>query len=269
MYELKTELFEKLSKLQWLLRRLQLQKSAENGPMADTTRGQGRILAILKLQDGISTKDLSYLLGIRVSSLNELLAKMEKADYIKREPSETDRRVMLVKLTEKGRNAQQSVWNPEDIFSCLSEADQNTLNGYLESVIKAIEAEIGVDENDDARAWWMGGGRERMGDEHFERFASLRRGGFANPHFGQQPGFDPRQGFGQRQGGGQGQGFDPHQGGGQPGSDPNQNCGQQPNQAFDPHQNFSGAPTGGGERPDAPSRPTPPPAPKGLHPTED
>lgn len=84
-----------------------LRAYAERGPMADPTRGQGRIIAILKMQDSISTKDLSYLLDIRISSLNELLSKMEKADYIKREPSESDKRVMLVKLTEKGKDEQQ------------------------------------------------------------------------------------------------------------------------------------------------------------------
>ncbi len=190
MDEIKTELFEKLSKLQWLMHRLQLKKSSENGPMADKTRGQGRILALLKLQDGISTKDLSYLLGIRVSSLNELLAKMEKTGYITREPSETDRRIMLVKLTEKGKEENQQEWNPGDIFSCLSGEEQISFGKNLDLVIAAVEAEAGVEVSDEERNWWLGGGRERMGDEQFERFASMRRHGFAP-----REGFDPRRGF--------------------------------------------------------------------------
>ena len=188
--EMNLGLFERLSRLQWLLQRLQHRKRTENGPMADTTRGQGRILALLKLQDGIPTKDLSYLLGIRISSLNELLAKMERSGYIQREPSEPDRRVMLVKLTEKGRAEQQKDWNPEEIFSCLPEQDQISFAKNLDSVIASMEAEVGEEAGEDERSWWMGGGRERMGDEQFERFAAMRRNGFCRTES-----FDPRHGF--------------------------------------------------------------------------
>jgi len=111
-------------------------------PTADTTRGQGRIIAVLKLRDGISTKDLAFLLGVRVSSLNELLSKLEKGGYVTREPFEQDKRVMLVKLTEKGRNEEQpEVLLSEDIFSCLSEEEQKALGEYLDCVIDTLHKE--------------------------------------------------------------------------------------------------------------------------------
>ena len=69
-----TELWTKLSQLQYLLRRRYGHR--HSSPTSDATRGQGRILAFLKLRDGISTRDLAYLLDLRVSSLNELLAKL-------------------------------------------------------------------------------------------------------------------------------------------------------------------------------------------------
>ena len=100
------ELFEKLMRLQWLIQRQRLQNRGTRGPFADPTRGQGRVLAILKMQPEISTKDLSYLLDIRQQSLSELLGKLEKAGYITRRPRESDKRVMMVKLTDKGRDAQ-------------------------------------------------------------------------------------------------------------------------------------------------------------------
>lgn len=199
MNEMNAELYEKLSQLQWLMHKQRLRTYAESGPMADPTRGRGRIFALLKMQDSISTKDLSYLLGIRVSSLNELLAKMEKSGYITREPSETDKRVMLVKLTEKGKNEQQEEWNPGAIFTALSEDEQKAFAGYLDRVIAAIETQIGEETDEDEQHWWMRGGRERMGDEMFERLASMRRGGFAHGE-----GFDPRHGFGGFPHGGQG-----------------------------------------------------------------
>lgn len=98
-----TELYEEMSRLQWLLQKQHLKTHAAVGPMADTSRGQGRILAFLRIKDAISTKDLSYMLDIRISSLNELLAKLEKAEYITREPSETDKRVMLIYLLDAKR----------------------------------------------------------------------------------------------------------------------------------------------------------------------
>ena len=140
-------LYEKLMQLQWLLRRQQMRNWAENGPMVDTTRGQGRVLAMLRLQDGISTKDLSYLLGVRVSSLNELLAKLEKGGYVTREPSEQDKRVMLVRLTEKGRNEQRpEPFDPGDIFSCLSDKEQRDFGEYLDLVTTTLYVSLGNDD---------------------------------------------------------------------------------------------------------------------------
>ncbi|MCL2164024.1 MAG: MarR family transcriptional regulator [Oscillospiraceae bacterium] len=160
---MQNELYEKLSRLQWLLHRQQIRGWAENGPLADTTRGQGRILALLKMRDGISTRDLSYLLGVRISSLNELLSKLERAGYVTREPSEQDKRVMLVKLTEKGRNEQQpDPVDYGDVFSCLSDDDQKKLGEYLDQIIKAFHERVG-----DVEEEWvekMSSLHERLGD---------------------------------------------------------------------------------------------------------
>ena len=148
-FTMKNELYEKLTQLQWLLHKQQLRSWAEFGPMADTSRGQGRILAMLKIKDGISTKDLSYLLGVRVSSLNEMLSKMEKNGFITREPSEQDKRVMLVYLTEKGREEQQEQSaDMNDIFDSLTAAEQALFSEYLDRIIsKLTEGESDVKED--------------------------------------------------------------------------------------------------------------------------
>jgi DNA-binding MarR family transcriptional regulator len=135
------ELYRKMTQLQWLLHRQQIRKVAAGGPLADTSRGQGRILSLLKLQDGVSTKDLAYLLGIRVSSLNELLAKLERGGYILREQSEADGRVSLVKLTDKGRSEQASDIDANDLLSCLSAPEQANFSDYLDRIIAVLEAE--------------------------------------------------------------------------------------------------------------------------------
>lgn len=76
------ELHKKLARLQWLLHKQHQHLHMSSGPLAEPTHGQGRIIAILKIKDGISTKELSYLLGVRVSSLNELLLKLEKKNIL-------------------------------------------------------------------------------------------------------------------------------------------------------------------------------------------
>lgn len=169
-----TELYEKLAKLQWLLQRQHLKTHAAVGPMADTSRGQGRILAFLRMKDGISTKDLSYMLDIRVSSLNELLAKLEKADYITRKPSETDKRIMLIYLTQKGQEEEEQELDSSNIFARLSPEEQGVFGEYLVRIITTLEEELGTDAERDVMAIWMEAAKERIGEEEFERLMSMR-----------------------------------------------------------------------------------------------
>ncbi|MCL2493847.1 MAG: MarR family transcriptional regulator [Clostridiales bacterium] len=138
-----TELYEKLSRLEWLLHRQHLRSHAEHGPLGDPTRGQGRVLAILKMKPEISMKDLSYLLAIRHQSLNELLNKLERNGFITRIPSETDKRSVLVCLTEKGKNEQYLDMGSE-IFGCLSAEEQALFGEYLDRVIAVLEERLGV-----------------------------------------------------------------------------------------------------------------------------
>ncbi len=119
-------------------------------PVENPSSGQGRVLACLKLKDGISTKNLAQILGMRVSSLNELLAKMEKAGYIERRPSEEDKRVMLVFVTKQGEEVQQSepLHSPfdSDPFEGFSDDELQTLEVFLDRMIANLEASIGDDE---------------------------------------------------------------------------------------------------------------------------
>lgn len=169
------ELNEKLSHLQWLLGRRQLRNHMEYGPYSNPSCGQGRVLTLLKMQSDISTRDLSYLLGIRQQSLNELLNKLEKSEYVVREPSEADRRVMLVKLTEKGKAQQQQATNDCDIFTCLTAEEQETLADYLDRITTALEVQLGdkgdecvVTESGTLHGYGYGSHGERRRLRHFD-----------------------------------------------------------------------------------------------------
>ena len=170
------ELHEKLSRLRWLSKQRNKQRSREHGPMADTSRGQGRVLAVLKLQPEISSRDLAYLLDVRPQSLNELLGKLESSGYVTRSQSEADRRVTLVKITEKGKEEPQPNRDCSDIFACLSDDEAADMNRYLERIISSLEEELGDSIEDAESAERMWGVRERMGDEHFQRLMAMGEG---------------------------------------------------------------------------------------------
>jgi DNA-binding MarR family transcriptional regulator len=202
MDERELELLEKLHRLMWLAHAYQVKNRMAVGPTADTSRGQGRVLAALKMQPEIRTKDLAYVLGIRTQSLNELLGKLEENGFITRAPSPEDKRVVLVKLTEKGRNEEQLETTLSGLFDSLNEEEQEKLTEYFDRIIAAWEEQTGIGA-DDATFDWEAAARERLGDEKFDHLLAMRRGGnpFLRGHeirggFGPGGGFDSRVGFG-------------------------------------------------------------------------
>ena len=209
------ELYKKLGHIGRLTHLWAAQQRERTGSRRiDTTRGQGRILAALKLKDGIATRELAYVLGIRVPSLNEALSKLENAGYIVREPDPRDRRVQLITLTDSGRalTNQMGEGEPEgdNIFEVLTERERTNLSDYLDRLIVRMHEDLPDLEAD--RQEWERAARERMGDDAFEAWAAQaqERGGFGalagfGPLGGFGPGFGP-QGFGPRGFGGPGVG---------------------------------------------------------------
>lgn len=132
-----TEQFSRICRL------MHISHHKAQGPTANPYRGQGRVLSLLKMQPEISQKDLSYLLDIRAQSLGELLAKLENSGCITRAPSETDNRVMNIRLTEKGAAAAE---RQEDgtsaAFDSLNVEEQKILSEYLDRVIAALERDF-------------------------------------------------------------------------------------------------------------------------------
>ncbi|MDT2827050.1 MAG: MarR family transcriptional regulator [Enterococcus viikkiensis] len=67
------------------------------------TRGQGQILTIIRNHGTITQKDLVHQLDMRPQSASERIRKLEKKEYITRENSEADKRVMNIHLTNRGK----------------------------------------------------------------------------------------------------------------------------------------------------------------------
>ena len=199
------ELYKKLGHIGRLTHMWAAQQRERTSPRRiDTTRGQGRILAALKLKDGIATRELAYVLGIRVPSLNEALSKLENAGHIVREPDPRDRRVQLITLTDSGRalTGQLGEGEPEsdNIFEVLTEQERVNLSDYLDKLITRMHEDL--PDLEAGRQEWEKAARARMGDDAFEAWAAQaqERGGFGalagfGPLGGFGPGFRP-QGFG-------------------------------------------------------------------------
>lgn len=175
----KDQTFEKLLDLQHMMGAYHHKRMAQHGPMADATRGKGRVLALLKMKDGIATKDMATVLGIRVSSLNETLARLETDGYVERKPSEEDGRIMLVYLTQKGREEQQPQMDlAEVLFAHFDDEALESLDGHLDRMVKAMEAELG----DDWRANMEDMRRQRERMFHQAHGHGCGRGGHRHGH---------------------------------------------------------------------------------------
>ena len=110
----------------------------DNPEMKNVSKGQGRIIAVLKRKDRISTKDLSEILNISVSSLNETLNKLEQKGFVKKVPSNEDKRVLLIELTEKGKEVEFKNHNDLDIFDSLNDIEKDYLDDYLNRLIMEL-----------------------------------------------------------------------------------------------------------------------------------
>ena len=70
---------------------------------------QRRVLHLLSRHGSMTQRDLLEQLGVRASSLSELLSKLEAKGFITKEKSEADKRNFDVALTESGKQALQEM----------------------------------------------------------------------------------------------------------------------------------------------------------------
>lgn len=138
----KQEFNEKFMELLYSIRKFHMLSHRNAGPLQDTSRGQGRILAMLKIKSEMKAKDLSYILGIRQQSLNETLQKLEKEGYIVRKPSKKDRRVILISLTEKGKAVKQVKHETLDVLDAFSPSELKQFESYIDRLREACDKQI-------------------------------------------------------------------------------------------------------------------------------
>lgn len=154
-FNLNQMLLEKFLRFEDLIHRYQSFHVRNYGPLGNPHRGQGRVLSLIAMKPEITQKELGYLLDMRNQSLGELLNKLEQKGFIVREPSNEDRRTMVIRLTEEGKEAARIAGMEdkdvlEGIFDIVDEEERNKLSQQLSALIEAMEKHLvkeGIDEH--------------------------------------------------------------------------------------------------------------------------
>ncbi len=109
-----------------------------NGP-------QGRILYVLWQEDQVPIATLVQKTGLAKNTLTAMLARMESAGLLLREPSPADRRQVLIRLTGKARGLegkynQVSEEMNQIFYQGLTQEDANLLDSLLDKVLDNLDA---------------------------------------------------------------------------------------------------------------------------------
>lgn len=116
----------------------------------DPKHGQGRILTALSHMDAVSQKELGFIMDMRPQSLGELLQKLESNGYISRRRAPTDKRSLIIELTEKGRQFPHSRPYYEELFLDMSEDEREDLRCLFQKLSgKLEELTIALEKDDD------------------------------------------------------------------------------------------------------------------------
>lgn len=102
---------------------------------------QTEILRMLK--DGpLSQKDIQESLGVQPATVSELISKLESKEFVNRERSETDKRVVMLTITELGKKALEKrirETSADKVEICLDEEEQKELIVLLDKLNEGFE----------------------------------------------------------------------------------------------------------------------------------
>ena len=113
---------------------------AFNGP-------QGRILFVLWQKDGVPMSELSRLTGLATTSLTSMIDRMEESGLVRRERTVTDRRKVLIYLTDEARLLEGDYNEVSDEMNAIfyegfSETEAEQLDDCLNRVLANIERRL-------------------------------------------------------------------------------------------------------------------------------
>lgn len=105
--------------------------------------GAGRLFEILTNEEnGLVQTKLASMLNIRPQSLSELLTHLESDGFIQREQSADDKRQILVRITDAGREhhaqmRENHLKNAKQLLSPLNDEEKSTFIRLLDKILQA------------------------------------------------------------------------------------------------------------------------------------
>lgn len=116
------------------------EKAIINGEFEDITVNDMHIIEAVGLE-GRNMSAIAKSLGITVGSLTTSMNSLVKKAYVDRERSEEDRRVVMIRLTEKGMRAYEQHKNFHDemteaVIASIDKDEIPTLANVLQGLIK-------------------------------------------------------------------------------------------------------------------------------------
>ncbi len=111
----------------------------------DINPAQGRIMFVLWQEDGIPISELARKTSLGKSTLTSMLDRLERAGFLIRVPSAEDRRIIMVKRTEKDRSREREYVRVSqemtDLFyEGFSQQEIDTFEGSLRRVFGNLTA---------------------------------------------------------------------------------------------------------------------------------
>lgn len=105
----------------------------------NVTPVQYAVLKCLWDEDMLSPKQISQEISLDASTVTGILDRLENKNLIRRTPSSTDRRTLIIALTDKGRALQADIDRVileanRDVLADLSSDEQEKLKAWLERI---------------------------------------------------------------------------------------------------------------------------------------
>jgi DNA-binding MarR family transcriptional regulator len=107
--------------------------------------GQQFILRRLWADDGSTPGEIARGLGLATSTVTRAATRMESAGLLRREPHETDRRLVRLRLTERGRALEKAIGREMDqltarALASFTPADRAMIIGALRDIRRNLRA---------------------------------------------------------------------------------------------------------------------------------
>lgn len=125
-----------------LLHKLTDQESQRRYPLdAGLTLGDGRCLSAFGPNDAISVNELAQMANLNKAQASRSAQSLVEQGLVHKADSPSDGRGVMLTLTARGRKARERVMalierRNEEIFGCLSPADQRVLGELLDRLIE-------------------------------------------------------------------------------------------------------------------------------------